>query len=100
MRVVICHGRANIDTMLALLGENGIRRPYVVATMDTVWWEIAAELGRPRYFFKNKLRMMNFAASHHMIAVVAKDRNPESWSMAASFETMGATLFEPEGEED
>ena len=68
--------------------------------MDVLWWEAAAELGLPRYFFTDKLKMMQFCLGHHLICVTTKDGSDETISMAASFHAMGATEFNIHSEEE
>lgn len=87
MRLVICHGDGS---NYRILEPDGIKRPYTVVTMDSLWWEVAAELGIPRLFFKDKLRMMKFCLGHHLIVVTTKDGTVETAAMAASFVAMGA----------
>lgn len=90
-RLVICHGAGS---NFKVLEPDGLARPYKVVTMDLLWWEAAADLGLPRYLFKDKLKMMQFCLGHHMICVTTKDGSDETISMAATFETMGATMFD------
>lgn len=77
--------------MLAILGAEGLRRPFVVATMDESWWEAAAELRLPRFFFKKKLNLMRFCLGHELVSVTTKDGDDETIAMAASMYAMGAT---------
>jgi len=89
MRLVICHGEGKFS----LLEPDGIRRPYTVVTMDAFCWEVAAELGLPRLFFKEKLAMMQFCLGHHLMCVTVRDGEEETDALAASFHAMGATEF-------
>lgn len=87
MRLAVCGGDSS---NFAILDKEGLRRPYAVVTMDLLWWEAAAELGLPRMFFKNKLKMMKFCLGHDLICITTRDGHDETMALAASFETMGA----------
>jgi hypothetical protein len=83
--------------MLALLSQepgHGVKRPYTVLTMQEEWWEAAAELGIPRRFFKNKLALMKNVLGSEIVAVIAKDGEEETASIAASMYAMNATVLE------
>lgn len=90
MRMVVCTGQTSTAVMLSILADDGIKLPYHVATMEPQWFEVAAELGRPRSLFKRKIKLMHFVNGHHIICVEARDKNEETISMAASMDAMGA----------
>lgn len=96
MKLVICHGATSVEHMLILLRPDGLKRPYRVVTMDEMWWEVAASLDLPRFFFTDKLRMMRFVLKHGFrnelrpVAVIVKDGTEDSAAMAASFHAMNA----------
>lgn len=69
--------------------RDGLRRPYYVVTMDAAWFEAAAEEGLPRFFFTDKLALMQFVRGHHIICIEARDKSEESLSMGASMFAMG-----------
>lgn len=70
--------------------REGLRRPYYVVTMDATWLEAAAEFGLPRFFFTDKLALMQFVRTHDIICIEARDKSEESLSMGASMFAMGA----------
>lgn len=83
--------------MFGWLAEGGLKRPFRVLTMDQTWWEVAEALELPRYFFKDKLRMMQFVlrngyqdADVRPVALIAKDGTDKTREMIASFYAMGA----------
>jgi hypothetical protein len=86
--------------MLAILADDGIKLPYHVATLDPLWFEIAAELGRPRTLFKRKIKLMNFVSGHHIICVEARDKTEETIGMAASMDAMGAVSMSIASDEE
>jgi hypothetical protein len=94
VRVVVVHGLTSTATMLGILGPTGLKRPYVLLTMDDVWWEAAAELHLPRMFFRKKLAMMQYALGNHIVCVTTKDKQRETTSMHASFYAMDAVTMQ------
>ena len=92
MTLVVCHGETSPDMMVAAI--ESIRRPVKVITMDVVWWEVAAHLGLPRYFYKEKLALMQFVLGKRAVALVVNgDHNSDTWSMVASMEAMSLVIF-------
>lgn len=89
-RLVIGHGAGS---SFNILQPTGLRRPYTLVTMDALWWEAAAELGIPRYFFKNKRKMIQFCLGHHLIVVTTKDGTDKSRAIDAAFVAIGAVPF-------
>lgn len=69
-----------------------VREPHIV-TMDMLWWEVAAELGKPRSFFKDKLRLMRFVLGKPALCLYAPDGDEEAASMAASMHAMNLPIW-------
>jgi hypothetical protein len=89
--LIVCHGETTPDLMQdAILS---LAKPRKVVTMDELWWEAAADINLPRYFFKAKLNMMQFVLGKSATALIAKDHNPDTWSMEASLHTMGLNIW-------
>ena len=92
MTLLLCHGETSPDVMADAIVS--MRHPRKIVTMDALWWEMAAYLGIPRYFFKDKLAMMQFCLKRRTVALIVNgDKNPDTWSMAASMEAMGVVIF-------
>lgn len=88
--MLVCTGSTSTKMMTEWLGDEGVRRPYMVVTMDGLWFEVAAELGRPRAYFQRKLGLMGFVNGHDIICIEANDGTEERMSMGASMYAMGA----------
>lgn len=88
--MLVCIGRTSTKIMLSWFADDGFKRPYHVVTMDELWFECAAELGRPRSFFTDKLSLMNFVNGHDIICLEATDKTSKRMSMGASMYAMGA----------
>lgn len=92
MTLIVCHGESSPDTMYDALVS--LLPPRRVVTIDHLWWETAADMGLPRYWFDKKLSMMRFCLGRHTVAVIVKgDKNPKTWEMAASMEAMNVPIF-------
>lgn len=76
-----------------MLEPTGLKRPYKLVTMQEIWFAVAAEFGLPRYLFSDKLALMKFVLGGHIIGMVIKDGQEESWSMSASLEAMNAVML-------
>lgn len=88
--MLVCTGRTSTKMMAEWFGDDGVRRPYLVVTMDELWFEVAAELGRARVFFERKLPLLRFVRGHDIICIEANDGSEERMSMGASMYAMGA----------
>lgn len=56
--LIVCHGQTTPDVMRDAIIS--MREPRKVVTMDFVWWEVAADMNLPRYFFKSQQPLMQF----------------------------------------
>lgn len=84
---------------MKLLEKGGLRRPYRVVTMDKAWYHKASEEKLPRFFFTDKLGMMQFCLGHKLVCVTVKDGTEQTASVAASFYAMGAVMMDIHGDE-
>lgn len=92
MTLIVCHGESAMSTMHDSLIS--LRPPRRVVTIDHVWWELAADMGLPRYWFTSKLSMMQFCLGRRTIAMIVKgDKNQKTREMAASMKAMNVLIF-------
>ena len=89
--LIVCHGQTTPDVMQDAIIS--MATPRRVVTMDVMWWEVAASMNLPRYFFKHKLALMRFVLGKAAVGLVASDHGPETWSMSASLHAMGLSVF-------
>lgn len=94
MRIVVCQGAVTPQVQTALFEQGGLKRPYIVATMDPRWWECASEQQLPRFLFNTKMALMLFVRTHEIVCLAAKDKDEETWGMAASMVAMGANVLD------
>lgn len=73
---------------------NSIRRPFLVVTMDPLWWEPASEGKWPRVWFDDKLPLMRFVLAKNTICLLARDKTEETMSMGASMYAMNVPIWE------
>lgn len=89
---VVCHGETRPDTMADALVS--VRRPFYAVTMDDVWWEVAAEAGWPRLWFKQKLALMQYVLGKQAICLLARDQSEDTMSFGASMYAMNIPIWE------
>lgn len=93
MKLVVGHGEIFPDAVGHALSS--VRRPFMLVTMDALWWEVAAEAGTPRLWFKQKLALMQYVLGKDAICLMAmNDLSLDTISFNSTMYAMNVPIWE------